>query len=163
MVKKTDFITKITEVEGKIPNISGLATSFALSAVKNKITDTSSLAATFALNAAENKILDISNMVTKTDFDAKLKAISNRVTRNKAKDLLLDNELKKLKSFDTDYIKGKSYFGNDNINYLVFEVSFHILIFMVIHWVGLFFHGTLKGYLKKLLKPLNLIIKYYLP
>ena len=36
-------------------------------------------------------------MITKTDFDAKLKNISDRVTNNKSKDLLLDNELKKLK------------------------------------------------------------------
>ena len=37
-------------------------------------------------------------MITKTDFDAELKDISNRVTNNKSKDLLLDNELKKLKT-----------------------------------------------------------------
>ena len=29
-----------------------------------------------------------------TDFDAKLKSISDRVTNNKSKDVLLDNELK---------------------------------------------------------------------
>ena len=37
-------------------------------------------------------------MITKTDFDAKLKNISDRGTNNKSKDLLLDNELKKLKT-----------------------------------------------------------------
>ena len=37
-------------------------------------------------------------MITKTNFDAKLKNISDRVTNNKSKDLLLDNELKKLKT-----------------------------------------------------------------
>ena len=37
-------------------------------------------------------------MITKTDFDAKLKNISDRVTNNKSKDLILDNELKKLKT-----------------------------------------------------------------
>ena len=37
-------------------------------------------------------------MITKTDFDAKLKTISDIVTKNKSKDLLLDNELKKLKT-----------------------------------------------------------------
>ena len=36
-------------------------------------------------------------MITKTDFDAKLRNISDRVTNNKSKDLLLDNELKTLK------------------------------------------------------------------
>ena len=37
-------------------------------------------------------------MITKTDFDAKLKNISDRVTNKKSKDLLLDNELKNLKT-----------------------------------------------------------------
>ena len=60
--KKTDFDSKITEVEGKIPNISGLATNSSLTAV-------------------ENKIPDITSLVTKTDFDAKLKAIRDRVTK----------------------------------------------------------------------------------
>ena len=60
-VKKTDFDSKITEVEGKIPNISGLATNSPLTAV-------------------ENKIPDITSLITKTDFDAKLKDISDRVT-----------------------------------------------------------------------------------
>ena len=76
MVKKTNFDSRITEVECKIPNISGLATKSALTAV-------------------ENKIPDVTNSITKTDFDAKLKDISDRVTKNKSKDLLLDNELKK--------------------------------------------------------------------
>ena len=37
-------------------------------------------------------------MITKTDFDTKLKNISGRFTNNKSKNLLLDNELKKLKT-----------------------------------------------------------------
>ena len=36
--KKTDFNIKITEIEGKIPRITGLATNSALTAVKNKKT-----------------------------------------------------------------------------------------------------------------------------
>ena len=76
---KKHFNSKITEIEGKIPSISGLTT-------------------TSALTAIENKIPDITSLVTKTDFNAKLKAISDRVTKNKAKDSLLDNELKKIKS-----------------------------------------------------------------
>ena len=79
-VKETDFDSKITEVEGKVPNISGLATNS-------------------SLTAAENKIPDITSMIKKTDFDAKLKNISDRVTNNKSKDVLLDNELKKLMKY----------------------------------------------------------------
>ena len=42
-LKKTDFNTKVTEIEGKIPSISGLATSSALTAVENKRPDVSIL------------------------------------------------------------------------------------------------------------------------
>ena len=123
MVKKTDFNTKITEVEGKIPNISGLATSSALTAVENKITDISSLAITSALTTVENKIPDITGLITKTDFDAKLKAISDRVTKNKSEHLLVENELKKINAPDLSYFGGKSYFDADDgtKNLLVFQ------------------------------------------
>ena len=42
-VKKTDYCSKITEIESKIPSITGLATSSALIAVENKIPDVSGL------------------------------------------------------------------------------------------------------------------------
>ena len=55
-LKKTDFNTKVTEIEGKIS--------------------------------------DVSNLVKKTDFDTKLKKNCERVTKNKSKHLLVQNELK---------------------------------------------------------------------
>ena len=121
--KKTDFNTKITKVEGKIPNISGLSTSSELSSVKNKIPDIISLATSSALAALENKIPDITGLVTKADFDVKLKTISDRVTKNKSKHLLVENELKKLKAPDLSYFLGKSYFDADDgtQNLLVFQ------------------------------------------
>ena len=82
----------------KNPDISGLASKTELTAVENKIPDVSGLATASALTAVENKIPDITSLITKTDFDAKLKNISNGVTNNKSKDLLLDNELKELKT-----------------------------------------------------------------
>ena len=54
---KTNFNAKVTEIEGKIP--------------------------------------DVTNLIAKTDFDAELKKVSDRVTSNKAKDLLLENEIKR--------------------------------------------------------------------
>ena len=42
-VKKTDYNAKITEIEGKIPSISGLATNAALITVENKITNINGL------------------------------------------------------------------------------------------------------------------------
>ena len=124
-VKKTYFNCKITEVEDKIPSTSGLATKSALTAVENKILDVSDLATASALTGVKNKIPDVTNLVTKTDFDAKLKDISDRVTKNKSKDLLLDNELKKLKTFNADYFDGRKYFegGDGTQNMLVFQVK----------------------------------------
>ena len=43
LVKKTNFNTKVTEIEGKIPSITGLATNSELTALENKIPDVSNL------------------------------------------------------------------------------------------------------------------------
>ena len=95
------------KVKKKIPDISGLASKIELTAVENKIPDVSGLATASALTAVENKIPDITSLITKTDFDAKLKSINDRVTNNKSKDLLLDNELKKLKTLAGSSVKIK--------------------------------------------------------
>ena len=42
-MKQTDYNTKITEIEGKIPDVCILATKTALTTVENKIPDVSSL------------------------------------------------------------------------------------------------------------------------
>ena len=95
ITEQEDYLDKVKK---KIPDISGLASKTELTAVENKIPDVSGLATTSALSAVENKIPDITNLITKTDFDTKLKSVSDRVTNNKSKDILLDNELKKLKT-----------------------------------------------------------------
>ena len=60
--------------------------------------------------------------MTKTDFDAKLSRLNRNITSNKIKLLLVENELKKLKTLDSSYFIGKSHFGEDGIqNYLVFQ------------------------------------------
>ena len=62
------------------------------------------------------------NLVTKTDFDIKLKKISDRVTLNKRKHLLVETELKKLNTFDAAYYRRKNYFEEVGTqNYLVFQ------------------------------------------
>ena len=70
MVKKTNFNAKVTEAEGKIPSISGLATSSALTAVENKIPDTSSL-------------------IKKTDYDTKCSDIERKIIDNDLTNILL--------------------------------------------------------------------------
>ena len=53
LIKKTDFNVKVTEIVGKIPSLSGLATNSALTAV-------------------ENKIPDVSSLIKKTDYNTKI-------------------------------------------------------------------------------------------
>ena len=61
-------------------------------------------------------------MIAKTDFDAKLSSLNRKITANKSKNLLVENELKKLKTFDSSYFIGKSHFEEDGTqNYLVFQ------------------------------------------
>ena len=146
--KKTDLNAKITEIENKIPSITGLATNSALTAVENKISNVSNLVTKTKYNTKiseiENKITYHNhdkcittpefNRLTKenfkarlaqadlVDFDTELKEISDRITSNKTKHLLVENELKKLKTFYSSYFKDKDNFEEDGTqNYLVFQ------------------------------------------
>ena len=71
---KTNYNTKITELENKIPDISNLATKTALTALKNKMPDVSSLV---------KKKLDynirVAAIVTKTSN------LDDKITKNKNK------------------------------------------------------------------------------
>ena len=70
-----------------------------------------------------NERLAQANLVTKTDFDAKLLSLNRKITSNKTKHVLVENELKKLKTFDSSYFFGKSHFEEDGIqDYLVFQL-----------------------------------------
>ena len=95
ITEQEDYTDKVKK---EIPDISGLASKTELTAVENKIPDISGLATTSALTVVENKIPDITSLITKTDFDTKLKNVSDRVTNNKSKDIIFDNELTKLKT-----------------------------------------------------------------
>ena len=39
------------------------------------------------------------NLITKTDFDSKLSSLNRKITSNKTRNLLIENELKKIKNF----------------------------------------------------------------
>ena len=60
-----------------------------------------------------NARLAQANLITKTDFDVKLSRNNRKVTENKWKNLLVENELNKLKTFDLRYFIGKSHFEED--------------------------------------------------
>ena len=150
LLKKTDCNTKITEIEEKILDISNLATKTALTSIENKIPGVSNLVKKTDYDkntGVENKLnnhyhdkytdtseftklaIDVynariaqSNLITKTDFDAKMSNINKKITQYKRKNLLLENELNKLKAFDSSYYNSKSYFEEDgNPNYLIFQ------------------------------------------
>ena len=125
MSKKTNYNAKITEIEGKIPDVINLATKTALITIENKTPDVSSLVKKTdydtKLTEIENKLnnhnhdryiytkkfntlaagvfnagLAQANLVTKTDFDARLSSLNRKITSNKTKQVLPENELKKL-------------------------------------------------------------------
>ena len=61
-------------------------------------------------------------MITKTDFYAKLLSLNKKIATNKTKNLLVENELNQLKTFDSSYFIGKSHIEEDGTqNHLVFQ------------------------------------------
>ena len=75
------------------------------------------------------------SLITKKVFDAKLSSLNRKITSNKSKHLLVENELKKLKTFDSSYFIGKSHFEEDGTqNYLVFQPMYRY--FKIIAGVG---------------------------
>ena len=109
LVKKIDYDTKITEIGKKLADHN-----------HDKYITTPG----FNTLAADvfNARLAQASLITKADFDAKLSSLNRKITSNKSKHLLVENELKKLKTFDSSYFIGKSHFEEDGIqNYLVFQ------------------------------------------
>ena len=125
----TGFVkqTKLTEAEGKIPDVSNLATKTALIAVENKIPSVSSLVKmleydtnvnepektvtdhnhaeyittpefnTLAANVF-NRRLAQANMITKKDLGAKQSSLNIKLFVGKTKILRVEIELKKAKN-----------------------------------------------------------------
>ena len=100
------------------------------------------------------------NSVAKTDFDGKLKILSHKNNSNKAKHLLVENESKKLQTFDSIYFTGKSHFevhGTQIIKYFSqytdIEKGLQVLVVVII-----FIFGNLKDYVMKILQLLLLVI-----
>ena len=135
-----------------MPSISELATNAALTAVENKIPDVSSLVkktnydtkiteienkvtdhnhdkyiATPKFNKLSAEVFDVrlarANVITKADFDDKLKSLNQKINSNKTKYLLIkEDQLMKLPAFDSIYFRGKSRSEEDGTqNYLVFQ------------------------------------------
>ena len=138
---------KFTKLENKIPDISNLATKIALTTVENKITDVSNLVKKTDYNTKvteiENKLNDHNhdkyittpefnslatnvfnaslaqvNLITKTNFDTTVSSLDSKIAGNKTKIKSIEDELKKLNTFDSGYFIGKSYF-EDNVHRII--------------------------------------------
>ena len=94
LVKKSDYDTKIKDIENKYITTT---TEF------NKLTS----------DAVNARIVQ-ANLVKKTDFDNKLSDLNRKIVSNKTKDISLAKEL--------SYFHGKNYFDEDgNQNYYIFQ------------------------------------------
>ena len=122
MVKITNYDTKISELEKKLTDHN-----------HDKYITTPEFNTLIA--DVFNARLAQANLITKTDFDAKLSSLNRKITSNKTKHLLVENELNKLKTFDSGYFIGKSHFEEDGTqNYLVFQPMYRY--FKIIAGVG---------------------------
>ena len=128
----TDLVkeAKLIELENKTPDVSGLVTKLALTAVANKINEASNLVKKtdyntkiseietkrtdhnhdkYITNAEFNEVitenfagrLKQANLETKTNFDDKLRSLNQKIDSNKTEHLVIKNELKNLKTFDS--------------------------------------------------------------
>ena len=185
LVKKTDYNTKIAEIEGKIPDISDLATKTALTTVENKIPSITGLVKktgynteitdienilnnhnhdkylatsefnTLAANVFNTRLVQ-ANLITKTDFDAKLSSLKRKINANKTKHFLNDNDL--------SYYRCKQYVdeGSGKQNYLVFlPIGKYLKLNSVVRvadCVGAAGHGNQKECLMKVLSYLQHLI-----
>ena len=109
LVKKTNYGTKISEIENKLNNHNH---------DKYITTPEFNTLAPDAFNAR----LSQENLVTKATFDNTVSSLDSKTAENKSKNNSIKNEFKKLKTFNLSYFICKSHFEEDGAqNYLVFQ------------------------------------------
>ena len=107
LVTKTDYNTKISELEKKLANYNH--DEYITFLKFNTLT---------VFNARLAQV----DLTTKRDFDARMSTLNTKIISNKTKDLLAKNGLKKLKAFDLGYFIRKRHFDEvGSHNYLVFH------------------------------------------
>ena len=102
MVKKTDFNTKVTEIEGKIPDVSSLV----------KKTDYATEIANTKNDYFTNTALDArhKDLVQKTTFKPELKKVNDKANENSFKMLSYEHKLKQRKHTINGLERVASYF-----------------------------------------------------
>ena len=95
--------------------------------------------------------------MTKTEFDAKLSGLNRKITSNKTKHVLVENELKKLKTFDSIYFIEKSHFEEDGIqNYLVFQPMYrYFKVFSITQYLEYVSEWKSKGLSNQSIKAIS--------
>ena len=84
-------------------------------------------------------------------------SLNRNITQNKTKHLLVENEMNKLKTFDSSHFIGKSYFEEDGPqNYLVIQpINTYFKVITDTDYVS---SWKSKGYLLKVLNDLQQLI-----
>ena len=65
---------------------------------------------TLAADVFNARLAAQTDLIRKPEFEFRLKGISDRVTKTKTKHLLVENELKKLKTVGLSYFEDKKFF-----------------------------------------------------
>ena len=105
LVKKLDYNTKVTEIKNKLNDHNH---------DKYITTPEFNSLATNVFNASLAQV----NLITKTNFDTTVSSLDSKIAGNKTKNKSIEDELKKLKTFDSGYFIGKSYF-EDNVHRII--------------------------------------------
>ena len=121
VVQKQKLHLKLkTAVENKIPDVRSLVKKrnydTKIGEIQKKLTDhnhdkyvTTPEVNTLTADVSNARLIE-ANIITKTDFDATLSSLNRKITSNKSKHLLVENELKKLKTFDSSYFIGNNHY-----------------------------------------------------
>ena len=121
VVQKQKLHLKLkTAVENKIPDVRSLVKKrnydTKIGETQNKLTDhnhdkyiTTPEVNTLTADVSNARSAE-ANIITKTDFDATLSSLNRKIISNKSKHLLVENELKKLKIFDSSYFIGNNHY-----------------------------------------------------
>ena len=149
-LKKTDYDTKITDIENNLNNHN-----------HDKYIDTSEFNK-LAVDVFNARIAQ-ANLITKTDFDAKLLSLNKKITQNKTKHLLVESELNKLKAFDSGYFNGKSHFEEDGTQtYLVFQQIYgYFKAFPITQYLEYVSEQKSKGLSSESFKAISTSLNYY--
>ena len=114
--------TALTTVEDKIPNVSSIVKktdyNTKITEIENKLNDHNHDKYITVFNVR----LTQANLVAKANFGNTVSSLNNKIAANKTKNVFIENEFKKLKTLDSSYFRSKSHFEEDGTqHYLVFQ------------------------------------------